>query len=68
MHVEADLLNTISNVKPVNILKGTGGTSKLCGIRHKRGGVRGKLGLKIHKHGAYHPNALKNVLCVEAPM
>jgi hypothetical protein len=66
-HTAKELIPVV-NVKHVNILKGVGGTSKLCGIRHKRVVVRGKLGLKIHKHGAYHPNALKNVMCVEASM
>lgn len=61
MHVETNMLNNISNVRPGEhqVLKGASETPKLCGIRHRRAEVGGELGLKVNNRGAtlatYHP-------------
>jgi hypothetical protein len=67
MHVKADLLNCIGDVRPgkCEVLKGTGETPVCSGIRHWGALSLGQLALSINRSGAgvavSHPSPLQDI-------
>jgi hypothetical protein len=67
MHVEADLLDGVGDVRAGEhqVLKGTSEAPKVSWICNRRPGLGGDLGPRVHRHrnrlAVHHANLLKNV-------